>query len=304
MKILINRKPVNGPWGGGNLFLKSFFTTLKDSGHKIITKLEPNIDVIFIMNPRYDQLGISINEALNYKKINPGVKIIQRINDCDARKNTSNVDAMLIECSKYIDATIFVSNWMKKYFMDIGWSCDKNFVLFNGVATTENIAKKIQNNKINLVTHHWSDNYLKGFDVYDFLDNYVKENDKYTFTYIGRERGTFNNTKIISPLSGQNLLFELQKYDVYVSASRFDPGPNHILEAISCGLPMLIHSDGGGTVEFGASKSQENIFKNFDDLIDKLTNQKFQKSCFEVVNWKSSMLQLNNIIEEVVHGQK
>ena len=44
------------------------------------------------------------------------------------------------------------------------------------------LAAKINNKKVNIVTHHWSDNYLKGFDVYDKLDEFVKENNDFTFT--------------------------------------------------------------------------------------------------------------------------
>ncbi len=112
MKILINRKPVEGPWGGGNLFIKNFYDIMKKLGHEVVYKFEEEIDVVFIMNPRYDSLGISINEVIQYKNYNPRTKIIQRINDCDSRKNTTDVDQMLLQCSGYLDATIFVSNWM------------------------------------------------------------------------------------------------------------------------------------------------------------------------------------------------
>jgi hypothetical protein len=258
MKILVNRKPVAGPWGGGNLFLKSLYENLPKLGHEIVTKIEPNIDLILIINPRYDQLGISIN-----------------------------------------DATIFVSNWMKKYFLEKGWKCSRNFILFNGVKKVHEKVSKLNNGKINLVTHHWSDNYLKGFDVYDFLDDFVSSNSNFTFTYVGRERGTFKNSRVVSPLCGDDLHLELKKYDVYVSASRYDPGPNHILEAISCELPILVHCDGGGAVEFGMSKCKKNIFLDFKDLISKLERKCFLNSCFQIVNWDKSMLELNNILRQI-----
>ena len=71
MKILINRKPVMGPWGGGNLFVKFFHKFMTEVGHNVVNKLEKDIDVIFIQNPRYDELGISINEAIQYKNTFP-----------------------------------------------------------------------------------------------------------------------------------------------------------------------------------------------------------------------------------------
>ena len=117
MKFLINRKPITGPWGGGNLFVKSFCKILTELGHEVVHTLEDNINIFFIMNPRYDSLGISINEAIAYKSKFPKTMIVQRINDCDARKGTKDVDELLINCSRHLDATIFVSSWMKDYFL-------------------------------------------------------------------------------------------------------------------------------------------------------------------------------------------
>jgi glycosyltransferase involved in cell wall biosynthesis len=299
MKILINRKPIEGPWGGGNLFLKSFCKIMKTLGHEVIHSIQPGIDIFFIMNPRYNELGISINEAIAYKQKNKSTKIIQRINDCDARKNTSDVDELLMECSKYLDSTIFVSEWMKNYFLSKGWHCNKNYVVINGVETITDNVKKIKNKKLNIVTHHWSNNYLKGFDIYDQLDEFVGKNNEYTFSYVGRERGTFKNTNIIPPLAGEDLYKELKKYDVYVSASRYDPGPNHILESISCNLPTYVHKDGGGCVEFAGPNY---VFNNFEELIKLLKQNNHQKNKNKFVGWKESIVSLNKIIENLLKG--
>lgn len=291
-KVLVNRKPVSGPWGGGNLFLSSMCELMPDMGFEITHKLADDIDIFFIMNPRYDELKISINEAIAYKRKFPDVKIVQRINDCDARKNTSDVDDMLVECSKYLDKTIFVSEWMKTYFMKKGWHCKENLVLINGCHSYK---KKEKNNnaKINIVTHHWSNNYLKGFDIYDKLDEWV-ENKKFTFTYIGRDRGTFKNTNVIAPLHGKDLHHELSKYDVYISGSRFDPGPNHILESLSCNLPTYVHSEGGGCVEFAG---EDMTFDSFESLIKILNSKNYKNNnSINVKTWKECIDRLGEII--------
>jgi hypothetical protein len=299
MKILINRKPVDGPWGGGNLFLTNMCKYFTEKGHHVTHQIEDNIDVIFIINPRYDSLGISINEAIRYKKKHPNTLIVQRINDCDSRKNTQGVDEMLIQCSQYIDVTIFVSFWMKKYFINRGWKCNNNFVVINGVETETIKVDKIKNGKINIVTHHWSNNYLKGFDVYDAIDKFVATNSSFTFTYIGRDRGTFSHTTLIQPLHGEELYKNLKKYDVYISASRFDPGPNHILESISCNLPTYVHKDGGGCVEFAGIG---NSFNDLSDLITILESKNYVNNKIKLYNWNECIELLNNIIEESKNG--
>ena len=292
MNILLNRKPVKGPWGGGNHFVKAFCEYLPLKGHKVYHHFVPDLDYIFIMDPRYDELGISINEAVAYKQKFENVKILQRINECDKRKGTNNIDELLLNCSKFIDKTLFVANWMKDYHLSNGWHCKDTNVIINGVDQHYHPRQKINNNKINIVTHHWSDNYLKGFDIYDRLDNFVSKHSDFTFTYIGRERGTFKNTKVIEPLFGESLAQELGRYDVYVSASRFDPGPNHILESIACDIPTYYIFDGGGACEFTGEDHTYNDFKALKSL---LLSKKFEKNKIKTRSWQSCMDELNEI---------
>lgn len=301
MKIFINRKPIEGPWGGGNNFVKALYEHLPKNGFQIIenkdlTKTLP--DKIFLQSPKPDGVcRFSINDAIKIKSIKPEVEIILRVNECDARKNTIGVDNLWQECSKYVDKTIFVSNWMKDYFITKGWHCNKNFVLYNGVNLNHfKKVEKIKNGKVNLVTHHWSNNSLKGFDIYNRIDEFVgQHSDKYTFTYIGREQGTFKNTRVISPLFGEKLGEELGKYDVYISASNFDPGPNHVLESIACGLPTIVRSTGGGAIELAGFK---NIFEDFKALEYILSKQQYVQNPFKVKNWEHCMLDLKKYLEE------
>lgn len=290
MKVLINRKPVDGPWGGGNHFVKAFCDYLPFLGHEVHHSFVPDLDFIFIMDPRYDNLGISINEIVRYKNQFPNVKLIQRINECDARKGTNDVDNLLQNCSKFIDSTLFVSHWMKDYHLKRKWFCKDNKVLINGVSDHYTEREKIKNKKINIVTHHWSDNYLKGFDIYDKIDEFISENKDYTFTYIGRERGTFKNSKVISPLFGEELAEELGRYDVYVSASRFDPGPNHILESLACNIPTYSFFEGGGACEF---TGKDHVYKSFKELKDILLKREFKKNKISVKSWKECIEELN-----------
>jgi glycosyltransferase involved in cell wall biosynthesis len=296
MKICINRKSVEGPWGGGNLFVRAFCEAMKSYGHEVVHDLCDDLDIIFMQDPRYDELRLSANEIKSYKTKTPSVVVFHRVNECDARKGTSGVDEMLQSCSTFTDHTIFVSNWMKEYHLSKSWHCKNNHVLYNGVNLEHfKPREKINNSKINIVTHHWSNNRLKGFDIYEKLDEYVgKNNDMYTFTYIGRELGTFKNTKVIPPLFGEGLGEELGKYNVYISASRFDPGPNHIIESLACGLPTLCHAHGGGAVEFCGGI---NVFSNFEELVNSLENKSYQlNDTTKLSSWKKCMSNLNKMM--------
>ena len=295
MKILINRSPIEGPWGGGNIFVSNFVESLRANGHEVIYKFEKDIDVLFVQDPRPDSLGISINNILQYKAQNPKSKIIQRINECDARKNTEHMDGLLLQCSSYLDKTIFVSDWMKNYFLEKGWKNQDSYVIHNGV--DKNTFKPAENKRLSgkksVVAHHWSSNLLKGFDAYEFLD-YLAGKGIIDFTYIGRHRNSFQNTKIIEPCSGEKLANSLAPHDFYVSASRFDPGPNHILEAIAVGLPTYVHKDGGGAVEFAGGY---HVFSNLCELEEVVLKENHVNNKYIPLTWEQSTNDYIKVLE-------
>ena len=297
MKIYVNRFPINAPWGGGNMWASAFHKFAPEFGHEIVKKDNIAPDVILIAGLDNDGVGISAEQAIMYKLHNDKVKLVIRVNENDARKSTSNVDNMLIKLSEHVDSTIFVSKWLQDYFNNKGWKCKNQCYIHNGV--DKDIFKpqpKLNNGKINIVSAHWSNNYMKGFDIYDQLDKFVGQNkDKFSFTYIGRERKTFNHTNVISPLFGKKFGEELGKYDICVSASRFDPGPNHVLESISCEQPTYVHKDGGGCVEFAGTDHVYDDWKDFEKIL--LTNE-FKQNSFKPVDWQSSIKDYINVLEK------
>ena len=108
--------------------------------------------------------------------------------------------------------------------------------------------------------------------------------NKITFTYIGRSKANFKNTNLILPTFGKNLGEELSKYDVYISASRYDPGPNHIIESLACEIPTYALDISGGAVEM---VGKNHVYSSFEDLCTILKNKKFDKNKgLKPVNWE------------------
>jgi hypothetical protein len=315
MITYINRKIVLGPYGGGNLFVRAF--------HEMAPKC-PGVEMpdatTGLINPEVILLAglgnespaeISAEQAIMYKLyVKPDCKIVLRVNECDARKGTTGVDDMLLKVSAHVDGTVFVSHWLKGYFAAKGWECPNQTVIYNGCQRS--IFKpgvKLNNGKLNIVAHHWSDNPMKGADIYQKLDELVGEQpDKFAFTYIGRHQCDFKHTQVIKPLSGRPLGEELGKHDIYVSASRFDPGPNHVLEALACGLPTYVHNDGGGAVEFAGD---DFAYDDWDELKLALTNEQsivharygpghfFNPSSIAVPTWNDCVQQYVTFMEQV-----
>jgi len=313
MKAYINRRVVRGPWGGGNLFVKAYHEFGERPGIELLTDrtLNVNPDVILLAGLENDGNDIGVEQAIMYKLyVKPECQLILRVNENDARKGTDHMDEALLKVSEHIDATVFVSHWLQDYFVQKGWACKNQTVIYNGV--DRDIFKpqpKLNNGKLNIVAHHWSDNYMKGFDIYDQLDEFVGVNsDKFAFTYIGRERGTFKNTKVVRPLSGKPLGEELGKHDVYVSASRFDPGPNHILEALACGLPTYVHKDGGGAVEFAGRAAAYETWSMLQQILEHCDPQAIEQwskpgsgsmplNTFNPPTWQECVGKYNDFLE-------
>jgi glycosyltransferase involved in cell wall biosynthesis len=214
----------------------------------------------------------------------PDSKIVIRVNECDARKGTKGVDDAWINASRFVDGAIFVSDWLRDYFLERGWHCKNNVVIYNGV--NKEIFKpseKLNDGKIHIVSAHWSDNPLKGQDVTEWLDDFVGKHPEYAFTFVGRTKAKLTNGSVVGPLSGKKLGEELAKHHVCVNGSRFDPGPNSVIEPIACGLPTYVHKDGGGGVEFAGKSHVFNDVFSLEKLL--LTNQ-FQQNLTSFDDWE------------------
>ena len=273
MKIFFNRRPPSGPWGGGASFVKNMSDFLISKGHTVTYDLsnEGQIDIIFMIDPRPSQDCYSVNEIYEYKCRYPSAKILHRINECDKRKGTEFMDNIILRSNQICDKTVFISEWLQSYFIEKGFSKESS-VIYNGCDKNSFFQKKSKEVSLPLkiVTHHWSDNWMKGFDIYTKLDEYLEKNNDIEFTYVGRyyKGHSPKNTKLVSPLSGIELGNELRNHDIYITASRFEPCGMHHVEGSACGMPVLFHSEGGGINELCKNHGQE--FTTFEEMIEKI----------------------------------
>lgn len=278
LKIFFNEPPTTGPYGGASQFVENFSKFLKDKGHEVIYQLERGIDLIIIVSNSTYLYKEKTKKLLRHKKKNKNVKILHRINNCDKRKNTSVIDKLIFKSNKVAEVTVFVSEWLAQYFIKQGFN--KNYkVIYNGSNPNyfyPKNEKKELGKKIRLVTHHWSSHWMKGFDIYNEVDNLLDKRNDLSFTYIGNYIKTYkpNNIKIIPPLSGIDLGNYLRKFDIYLTASRWEPGGHHYTEGARCGLPVLFHKEGGGVNELCKNFGVE--YQDIPSLLEGI--QKIKKS--------------------------
>jgi glycosyltransferase involved in cell wall biosynthesis len=288
MKIFINRRMISGPWGGGNVFVNALFRYAPLFDCDVTNVLTADVDIIHLQDHHRDSLGIDADTALSFCKSHPHCKLVHRVNDMDlGRYGVApwRVDAYC-KYSSNLALAIFVSDWTKEFYLaQPNWSCANNIVVVNGVdAEIFKPADKINNGKINIVTHHWSPNSGKGSSIYKQLDDFVSENDQFSFTYIGNTQDKFKTAKIISPLRGKELGETLAKYDVYISASEYENCPNHILESLSCKIPTYACANGGASVDI---VGKEFVFTDWEHLKSILLEQQYNAPTYVPTDLKS-----------------
>ena len=137
MKVSIGSRIIHGPWGGGNLFVLNLKNYLIKNGHTVVHDLcHKDIDIILLTDPRSRKESSSTFNHLDiikYKKyVNPNVTVIQRINECDERKGTDFINEFYLQASDCADHVIFVSNWLKDIYTNIGMPLNKTSVIMSG----------------------------------------------------------------------------------------------------------------------------------------------------------------------------
>jgi hypothetical protein len=280
MKISFNIKFTNGPSGGGMMFANLFRDYLEKKGIEITSNIkDQNIDIIFHISPMpfiMSTASFSFLDAYISKLKHPKTIIIHRINECDERKNTKYMNKLIVKTAKYSDIIIFIASWLKPLLEKQGLKTSKpNKIILHGadenIFNTKNKKFWDGKNKLKLVTHHWGGNYLKGHDFYQRLDLLLDKkefNDKFEFTYIGNypKNLKYKNTKIIKPLSGEELAEELKRHDIYLTASRNEPAGMHHVEGALCGLPIM-YINSGALREYCEGYGLEFDKNNFEDKL-------------------------------------
>lgn len=281
--LFINFKPDNTKaYGGGNIttyYIQKYFQN-KYNNFKITYELQNNINLYLIIDPFKDNKfkRYSLEEVINHRNINnKHGKIIIRVNDCDiTRPNLSperSREKAIIKNNNEINYYIFNSQFIKNHYNKF-INVDNSTVIYNGCDTTIFYPKLfLKPKKFRVVTHHWSDNMNKGYQMYYDLWKYFNKTDNYEFVFIGKNvPEMFKEVPIIGPYVGLELSNAIRDCHIYITDSIYDSCPNHVIEAISCGLPILYRKHEGGARELCElfPKKISASYYNLEELIEKL----------------------------------
>ena len=301
IRIAINMRPINRVWGGGNQWALQFLRALRQTGSPVSFSLRASAEVIVIAScadttllrdPNVTKtITFGVEAIEHYRARHPDVVCLHRVNECDQRKGTRHIDALLARANASADYTVFVSEWLRDYHAARWFDTAKpHTVIQNGaderIFSSRGSVDWKPGTPLRLVTHHWSTNWHKGFRVYQELDRLIADGrlPDTELWVIGRWPAEirWRSARTFRPQQGHRLAPLLRQGHGYVTASQWEPGCMHIVDGAQCGSPLLYHEDGGGIVEVARAFGVE--FR--DDLVGavELMRQRYRELRSSVLN--------------------
>jgi glycosyltransferase involved in cell wall biosynthesis len=268
-KIHILYKFVDGPWGGGNQFLKALREYFRRKG--VYTENLEDADIIlFNAYPFGSEQFFDMLFKIKIK--HPDKILIHRVDGPVSRIRGKDrlVDEIIYMFNKFcVDGTIFQSGWCQNKNYDLGLGKNSfETVITNApdpdIFYPQKNKKLEKEDKIKLIATCWAPNPMKGFDVYKFLDDNLDFN-RYAMTFVGRSPIKFKRIQHVPPQPSGELAESLRRHDIFITASRNDPCSNALIESLHCGLPAVVRNDGGHPEIVGAAGE---LFEDERDILD------------------------------------
>ncbi|NJL93389.1 MAG: glycosyltransferase family 4 protein [Anaerolineae bacterium] len=261
MKVSLGMRLQAGAWGGGNQFGQVLGDYLRAQGVAVRYDLrERDNDIILLAEPD-GTLKISAythRDVLKHLLVrNRRAVVVQRFNNTSESRGDAagEFNRFRLHANRIADHSVFVSEWVHQRFVAAGFRSAEVSIIHNGGnAALWRPGTPPADGRLHLITHHWSTHANKGHAVYQALDTLLENPNwqaKIAFTFIGRlpEGMRFRNARCLEPLAGEALAAELRQHHIYLSASRHEAGPNHIIEGALSGLPLL-YLQSGATPEY------------------------------------------------------
>ena len=145
----------------------------------------------------------------------------------------------------------------------------KNYSIIKNSYQKINKHKISRYKKLKVLISSWSDNWIKGFEIYQYIDSLLDEFDTFEVDFIGRKPLEFRNINYLGVMSNENLKKNYIKYDIYLTASLLDPCSNSLAEAKSNNCMIIARNNGGHPELIG---KYDLLFKNHNDLYDIFQN--------------------------------
>ncbi len=231
------------PQGGGFYFLDAFADYLRRIGSEVSKDLEGTYEVLFT-----NHWMTSYADILRAIRRNPTVCIVQRIDGAAQNYGRdAEADQRQAQVNKIADLTIFQSKYAR-------YSTREKFpvikqdgpVIYNPVNldifNPDGERRKFPGSS-QVVCVTWSKNPYKGLaEIY----RVVTEHPEIDFVMCGsfEDAPELSNVHKLGQLDRSELATALRSCQALLTFSRNEACPNHVLEALACGLPVLYEDSG------------------------------------------------------------
>lgn len=260
------------PWGGGNQFLLALKKAMKKKGWTVSTRLSRNSKLCIFNSFTFDmsvfEKGEDYGNTLMVHRVDGPTLLV--------RGKDKELDDKVFEINnKVADITVFQSYWSYKKTIELGYTPRNPMIIPNAadpdIFHAKGRIKFAPDRKIRLISTSWSSNSNKGYETYKWIEDHL-DWDRFEYTFVGNSPGKFGHIRQIPPQSSEKLARILRQHDIYVIASRNDPCSNALIEALSCGLPVLYLNTGGHPelVGYGGLgfESKEEILPKLEYLVE------------------------------------
>ena len=264
MKICMYYVPSEDSFGGSNSFMLTFKQYLIDKGVGVTHDINADYDVL-LLNAAHRATGkyLDLNVINNVRKtgysdwmaraIHIGRKrkriIVHRVDGM--RSDYAGVvgdklDSIQAACFPMADHTIFQSRYVYEYFLKNGFDIKSYSIVHNGADQNKFNLKKIIprdiSGAIKIIACSWSDNSRKGHEKISL----ISEIDGVEVDFIGRWCPGIDSRKVnmLGVMKRHELAEVFKSHDAYFAASQNEPCSNTLMEALSCGLPVLYLNSG------------------------------------------------------------
>lgn len=257
--------------GGGFYFLKNFETYLVQRGHRILKNIGDNYDLLFTnhwMVPR--------REILQAFRRNPNVRIVHRIDGAAQDYGRDpEADERQRAVNELADLTIFQSEYCRYSTREKFCVIKQDGPVIHNPVDISLFRPDGKNRRFEfrytLAVVSWSTNPMKGVrQIYQV----ARENPDIGFAMCGNfsEKPNFPNLIWLGVLNRHELAEVLRSCFALVTFSQNEACPNHVLEGLSSGLPIL-YLDSGATGEVvgnaGLPVTADTFRREFDRVIER-----------------------------------
>ena len=260
MQIVVLFEKREGPWGGGNQFLK-----VLESQMTGLDSLPLTSRFLLVNSHHFGAFFRDLRVG-----ISGGDRVIHRI-DGPISSTRRTFQGLLSDMRIFLfsalvsDGVVFQSVWSRKESERLRFNHKQSTVIHNApdpaIFYPSERRKRTGSQRKRVIVTSWSTNPMKGFDLLEEIAALLVDED-FEFLLIGNSPRTLENFEHLPPMTSEQLADELRSGDIYLSLSRNDSCSNSLVEAIGCGLVPVVIDSGGNPELVGV---RELIFETVSD---------------------------------------